>query len=558
MAPSSLSINTNPAPSSPAKPPAPSSSSQQQQPLLITYHAPETLLHSPFAAHVLDSIRTQFPLSNLHFKPSLPPAVTTLTPPTSYPASAPGNTPGGLGVRTIPTLPVQLVELGKQQAKAQAEANAFIPPQSALDTPFLHLYLLVCDDVDHYRTILKTDIQKWLQTIRTSPGLQTAHQKTRNGGLKNELLAQSGDDKRGDSGAAPAPLLNKDDPAAAAAASALASSAIGGGGTMEEVKPKDPEFLIILISPSDSSVAAEVAASSTSPSASSSSGAGGSGSEAVSPGGATTGKVGRFYSSLQKGSVLDKLRQDFNTPPAPGQTSSANIGAGRKDRIVHLTRLPPLTAPVFGSGGSAGRYGANQQHSVDPTMFADLVNRMKDYILLELEHFVALQGKDLRVAESAKSRLLASAFASVGGGAATNESGAGAAGLGLSAAYSMWDFCAWAAAKDFLARSLEGFNLLAEALIQYKDVDLEIQRSVQGASTDRRGVKYRGLTSFSRFLCLQNDRIPTSRNLAAYQRQTTLPACSTPRASHTGICSSAAIYRSSTAARTSLRARLRF
>lgn len=152
---SSLSISINPASSasssiaSPSRTLASSSSHQQpQQPLLITYHAPETLLHSPFAAHVLDSIRTQFPLSNLHFKPSLPPAITTLTPPASFTASAPGATAagiGGAGVRTIPTLPVQLVELGKQQAKAQAEANAFIPPQSALDTPFLHLYLLVCD-----------------------------------------------------------------------------------------------------------------------------------------------------------------------------------------------------------------------------------------------------------------------------------------------------------------------------------------------------------------------------------------------------------------------------
>ena len=130
-----------------------------QQSLLVTYSAPETLLHSAFAAHVIDSIRSQLPIRNWHWKPHSAAANSALSQRRGASGYAPVSTntganagsgaatsqPPAYPVRTIPTLPIQLVELGQQQAKAQAEANAFISPKSASDRPWLHLYLLVCD-----------------------------------------------------------------------------------------------------------------------------------------------------------------------------------------------------------------------------------------------------------------------------------------------------------------------------------------------------------------------------------------------------------------------------
>ncbi|KDN44254.1 hypothetical protein K437DRAFT_236633, partial [Tilletiaria anomala UBC 951] len=295
---------------------------------------------------------------------------------------------------------------------AQAQANAFIPPSSMLDRPFLHLYLLVCDDVDHYRTIVKEDIKRWLQTLRSSKGLEMAPQQIRNGGLKIDLLSKSS----GASGEARPPVPTKDD--------------VDDVASLDDI---EPEFLILLISPQDAAGSGASAATETVMSTHSLSLGEAPSSGSISPGGtSSSSKVGRFYSSLSKSmaSVVDKLRQDFNMPPTPGTVSASNQQAEPQQMA-----------------------GARPRHSVDPTMFADLLNRIKGSVGATLDTFVRRQTAEIARAESTKAPALG-----------------------------MWDFCAWASAREFLARSFEGLQLLEDAWSQYAYVDKEIVSSVQGES----------------------------------------------------------------------------
>ncbi len=497
-----------------------------QPPVLVTYSATDTLLHSAFAAHVLDSIRTQLPLRNVHWKTSAQARAalaggaegeggeeganfanataisgggsTITTSAFSSSSSSASSGAAQASIKTLPTLPVSLIDLSLQSAKAQSRANAFLTPTSALETPLLHLYLLVCDDVDAYRTVLRDEIHAWLRAVRAREGLRAKARRIRKGGLRNEhLLATSSDSGGGDASTAAA--------AAAALAGELASEAekvAEAESEADEAEP-EPEFLILLINPSSSSSSSATSSNDSPLSPTSATSGGGGTSPGASEGGTGTGagsKVGRFYSSLQKGTVLDALRRDFNTPPTPGSASSqsgAGPGAGRRDRIVHLTRLPPLTVPGTSaaslyrqqsssshpSSSSSTSGGGGKRFSVDPTLFADLVARMKECLAHALDALAAAQAHEFARAEATRERLVRSATSSstsssFAAGSGHPGSGGGGGGLGLAAAHGLWDFSSWASARLYLGETLSGLGLAADALAQYALVDSLILRTL--------------------------------------------------------------------------------
>ncbi|KAF8333566.1 trafficking protein particle complex subunit 10 [Cantharellus anzutake] len=90
------------------------------------------LWHDLFA-----SITGQMPLRNLHWKSASRPAI-----------------------RTIQELDVDLIPLGPTEPSTD-------PLNIFLDGPFLHIYFMICDDVDQYRATERKQVQEWRQSIAT-------------------------------------------------------------------------------------------------------------------------------------------------------------------------------------------------------------------------------------------------------------------------------------------------------------------------------------------------------------------------------------------------------
>lgn len=253
-------------------------------PALITYAGSEPLLASPFCAHVLSSIATQFPLAKI------PAPVVARSPP--GPASM-GVWQPGPAPTELPPLNIELVELGAHLARVQAEQDAFISPSHALSFPLVHLYLLVCDDTEHYRTAVRGDINRWHNVLRHTHGLKLQPAEIPHNGLR------------------PSAPANATAAAAAAAATAAAAEVDAATPLTEQ---EEPEWLIVLIAPADT------------------------GHQDASASGAK-----RLYSGFQKGSVADKLKSDF--------------GAGHVVQLTRLPPLfPPAAMGRPGTGVDPGMF----------------------------------------------------------------------------------------------------------------------------------------------------------------------------------------------------------
>lgn len=285
---------------------------------------------------------------------------------------------GAGSIRTIQSLDVRLEPISDTllRNKLKPETRHLVQ-RSLLERPFCHLYFVVCDDNDAYRHHVRNSIRAWLATLQASPTISAAVAKSPVANLQDGA-------ERPDT-----PTKDKD-----------------GGG--DESDKAVPEHLIVLISPPEGS---NMPASAGTP--------GGRGSPAPAAASAAstaeaasekkTG-LGRFYSSSSsaKGSVLDKIKTDF-----------------KANRVVHLNRLPNLSSQT--------------SHS-DPTVFAELLSRLKESVSMTFDSVIEAQSDVVR-REVAKRTVPG------------------------------WNFCKWMAEIECVASTLEGTGLYADALTRYEEID---------------------------------------------------------------------------------------
>ncbi|EPQ30018.1 uncharacterized protein PFL1_02691 [Pseudozyma flocculosa PF-1] len=134
--------------------------------------------------------------------------------------------------------------------------------------------------------------------------------------------------------------------------------------------------------------------------------------------------MGRFMSK-SKGSVIEKIRTDFN--------------ASKKEHVVTLTRLPPMSS-------QPARPGA---HAIDPTIWAELLMRLKEGVASTFTSTVDAQQDEIRRCE-------------------------------LGRGQGQWDFCSHFLAKDALAQTLEGVGLKEDAVAQYEDLENVFEQALLG------------------------------------------------------------------------------
>ncbi|KAK0529724.1 hypothetical protein OC835_004246 [Tilletia horrida] len=358
----------------------------------VTYAASMALMHSVLPGHLFTALTPHLPLHNLHWKPDPPlsyafggqvlagtpgtgPATPSGTSAAAGGSSAAAASAGTNPIRTIQSLPLSFEPFSVAQARAQQiQQRRYNPsaPQNAtsqiLDPayPFVHLYLAVCPDSDTYRTTVRNEIRAWLVHI----GAFTAALQVSAGSLTDDSIA--------------------------AEAQGAGTSGIGGPNIKSDKHTSlpatsDPEFLIVLITPPegmpDLSTVAEdnvgAARAGTPPVGSPLEASSGSGPpppppKPNKPSRSSTGSTGGtgFFSSMtaskNKGAsaVLEKMRADFN--------------ANKRERVVHISRLPALPSrPVLShSSSSVGddmpptpRTASAQ---LDPTIFMDLLTRLKE------------------------------------------------------------------------------------------------------------------------------------------------------------------------------------
>ncbi|CAD6923041.1 unnamed protein product [Tilletia controversa] len=363
----------------------------------VTYAGTLALMHSALPGHLFTTLAPHLPLHNLHWKPDppltysfgtqhsaaaasavpavpLPPAIAPPPPPPPQ-APAPATTANANPIRTIQALPLSFEPLPVALARAnQIQHRLYNPtaPQNATSQiidpayPFLHLYLVLCPDSDTYRSTVRNDIRSWLISIAA---------------FSAALNVSASHDP---------------DPAPAPSATNTLTAAAS-----------EPEFLIVLITPPEGmpDLSApqddlELTRTGTPPSNSAShahdpSSASNSPSPAPAPApnpkpkptrsstGSASG-TGGFFSSMtaskNKGAsaVLEKMRADFN--------------AGKRERVVHISRLPPLSSRPAGPhrASSVGdehptpprptstSTSTTPTSQLDPTIFIDFLTRLKE------------------------------------------------------------------------------------------------------------------------------------------------------------------------------------
>ncbi|CAO1618662.1 unnamed protein product [Parajaminaea phylloscopi] len=321
-------------------------SSQHSSGVSVTYTSTQAFGDSQLCSHFLACLSSQLPLRNVAHHPPASPAS---------------------GTRTIQSLPIRLVPLSDELLKAKHKPETrHLVQANLLERPFVHLFLVSTADSDHYRAQIRNEIRTWLSDLKDIPSLSAVPK----------------------SSAAPPGVPTSSDRDAAGSKEAKGSQ-----------KEEDgmPQYLIVYITPPAGS-AANAAAGASSPgyfsqSSGSSPGSFAAGS-AASPGTprddavASTPKtaMSRFLSSTSSasnrdatGGVLEKLKTDF--------------GGGKKtERIVHVARLPP---PALAD------QPRNAVQFTDPTIFADLLNPLKQLVAATLDSAVTVQ-RD----ESAKLRSL--------------------------------------------------------------------------------------------------------------------------------------------------------
>ncbi|KAI6109597.1 trafficking protein particle complex subunit 10 [Pisolithus sp. B1] len=107
------------------------------QRVLVTYVAAQSFQSSDSWSHFLAALRSLLPLRNLHWKP----------------ASRPN-------LRTVQELDVSLVPLDSLRDEHTSQV-----PVTLLEKPLLNLYVLSCEDVETYKTIVKKQIKDWHTSV---------------------------------------------------------------------------------------------------------------------------------------------------------------------------------------------------------------------------------------------------------------------------------------------------------------------------------------------------------------------------------------------------------
>ncbi|WFC98059.1 hypothetical protein MYAM1_000781 [Malassezia yamatoensis] len=122
------------------------------RPIRITYATHSSPQAGAILPHVVALMRQQFPLRNLHWRPS--PATRSLRPLSTRASGAVSQSQHS--IRTLQMLPIDLV-----------------PIQTPIDrrdtilarTPFVHLFFVACNDNDLYRSKIRSEIRNWIASL---------------------------------------------------------------------------------------------------------------------------------------------------------------------------------------------------------------------------------------------------------------------------------------------------------------------------------------------------------------------------------------------------------
>ncbi|MCO5565922.1 hypothetical protein L7F22_019597 [Adiantum nelumboides] len=381
--------------------------------ITITYAGSEALIESGPFGTLLNTFSSQLPLRNLHWKSSTwSPASQqqTTSPTTPFSANA--------SIRTIQTLPARLKPFSDTVllTKLKPETRHLVQ-KSLLERPFCHLYFLIDGDNDAYRTHIRNDIRTWLNTIQSTPTLSAATITARSVQQQSVDPVSKAGISTPRSGTPP---VRPDTPTRNSLSDEIQTT--GNTSTTKEkgVTPS-PEYLIVVITPPEGSALAPSSLALSRSVSPLPSGPSTPNESTDKPAPAKTG-LGRFYSSSasnststsNKGSVIEKVKADFNT--------------SRKERVVHLTRLPNLT-----------QSSPSLRNHIDPTIFVDLLTRIKDSVTNTFDAVVGFQDEAVRNELSKKD---------VPG----------------------WNYNKWMAGMECLASTFEAAGLFNEALSQYEEI----------------------------------------------------------------------------------------
>ncbi|SJX65910.1 related to TRS130-subunit of the TRAPP complex of the cis-Golgi [Sporisorium reilianum f. sp. reilianum] len=388
--------------------------------ITVTYAASQALLAAPLTPHFVHLLKEQLPLRNLHWRPSqatldAEAARATQQGKSTYASSSvvPGST-----IRTIQTLDVSLKPLTDEIRRWRGDPGYF--EQSAtpglLDRPFVHLYLVVCEDSEHYRTTVRNEIRSWISSLSFFHAKQAAPASHAPSSIGTPTLASSSRTSLAlGSFRSATPLVRSDTPPTTATGSGPNTPTNQGVPSKSVVStsgsatgPTEPEYLIVLITPPE--------------------GAGISG--LAGPGAASADQksgMSRFMTK-SKGNVLEKARADFNT--------------SKKEHVVQLSRLPPVPAVPLGRSGL---------HSMDPTIWAELLTKMREAASSTFTTTIEAQEHEI-------------------------------ARCGVTRGQQGWDFCSYFLAKDSLARTLEAVGLKDDAVGQYEDLEIVFAQAMQSGA----------------------------------------------------------------------------
>ncbi|KAJ9478612.1 ER to Golgi transport-related protein [Pseudozyma hubeiensis] len=312
--------------------------------ITVTYAASQALLAAPLTPHFLHLLKEQLPLRNLHWRPSQSTldAVAARAASQGKTAQQSSSVVPGSTIRTIQTLDVALKPLTDEIRRMRGDPGYFDQPGTAalLDRPFVHLYLVVCEDSEHYRTTVRNEIRSWISSLSFFAAKQSSSsQDASSVGTSNFASSSKTSLALGSLRSATPPVRSETPPATSSGANTpttqSGSTRSASTSTAAPAGPTEPEYLIVLITPPEGAGIAGTG------------GAGATGADAKSG-------MSRFMNK-SKGNVLEKARADFNT--------------SKKEHVVQLSRLPPVPAAPLSRPGL---------HSMDPTIWAELLTKMRE------------------------------------------------------------------------------------------------------------------------------------------------------------------------------------
>ncbi|SPO25257.1 related to TRS130 - subunit of the TRAPP complex of the cis-Golgi [Ustilago trichophora] len=390
--------------------------------ITVTYAASQALLAAPLTPHFIHLLKEQLPLRNLHWRPSQSTldAVAARAAQQGKSAYTSSSVVPGSTIRTIQTLDVALKPLTDEIRRWRGDPGYFDQPGAAglLDRPFVHLYLVVCEDSEHYRTTVRNEIRSWISSLSFFHAKQPAPSSS-SASAGTPTLASSSRTSLGlGSFRSGTPPVRSETPPTAVTAAPVSSSGPNtptnqavppkATGASMPTGPTEPEYLIVLITPPEGAGITGLA---------------GSGAASAE---AKTG-MGRFMNK-SKGNVLEKARADFNT--------------SKKEHVVQLSRLPPVPAVPLGQSGL---------HSMDPTIWAELLTKMREAASSTFTTTIEAQEEEITR-------------------------------CGVTRGQQGWDFCSYFLSKDSLARTLEAVGLKDDAVGQYEDLEIVFAQAMQNGA----------------------------------------------------------------------------